>query len=229
MIRLHVVVEGPTERGFVNKVLAPHLAEREICADARCVRTSRDMGSGRKFSGGFSSYSQIRDDIWEWLKEDGGPDVRLTTMLDLYALPRSFPGRRDADLPQEPRARAAFLERRLGESIGDRRFLPHIQLHEFEALLLAEPERLRDHFLKQDRDIRPLLACAADPELVDEGPRTAPSKRIIGAIPEYAKAKASAGPDVAKAIGLDVLRTKCPHFGAWLSLLENLSSAPSGE
>lgn len=223
MIRLHVVVEGETEEGFISRVLAPHLAERDIYAVVRCVRTSRGRRGGRGKSGGISSYARIRADIQEWLKEDRSSNVRLSTMLDMYALPGTFPGRRDAALPQDPRAKAAFLERKLEESIGDRRFLPHIQLHEFEALLLADPQVLKNYFLKKDGDITSLPVCAADPELVDEGFATAPSKRIIRAVPEYARAKASAGPDIAEIIGLDVLRRKCPHFGEWLSRLEALA------
>ena len=60
------------------------------------------------------------------------------------------------------------------------------------------------------------------PELIDDGPDTAPSKRIIAEIPEYAKRKSSAGPIVAERIGLPALRAKCEHFGGWIDRLETL-------
>ncbi|MEW6284306.1 MAG: DUF4276 family protein, partial [Candidatus Eremiobacterota bacterium] len=41
--------------------------------------------------------------------------------------------------------------------------------------------------------------------------------------PRYANDKRTAGPQVAQAIGLDVLRARCPHFGSWLTSLEGLS------
>ena len=37
MIRLHITAEGQTEQSFAKKVLAPHLAERGVFADARCA------------------------------------------------------------------------------------------------------------------------------------------------------------------------------------------------
>ena len=47
-------------------------------------------------------------------------------------------------------------------------------------------------------------------------------------IPVYEGAKAAAAPQLAAAIGLDVIRGKCSHFAAWLSLLEKLGEAGAG-
>jgi Domain of unknown function (DUF4276) len=58
--------------------------------------------------------------------------------------------------------------------------------------------------------------------LFDDGPQSAPSKRIMAQIPEYEDAKTVVGPQVAELIGLDTIRAKCPHFNAWLSRLEML-------
>lgn len=60
------------------------------------------------------------------------------------------------------------------------------------------------------------------PELINDGPTTAPSKRIIAEIPEYAFQKSTAGPLIAARIGLDVMRARCPNFGEWLGRLEAL-------
>lgn len=68
------------------------------------------------------------------------------------------------------------------------------------------------------------VESSGSPELVNDGIDTAPSKRIIREIPEYASIKASAGPIVAEKIGLDNLRLKCRHFGEWLTKLEALSN-----
>ena len=62
----------------------------------------------------------------------------------------------------------------------------------------------------------------ASPELIDDGEQSAPSKRIIHEIPEYEGMKASAGPLIAEKIGLETLRVKCRHFGAWVSRMERL-------
>jgi len=61
------------------------------------------------------------------------------------------------------------------------------------------------------------------PELINDGPDTAPSKRILKEIPEYDKV--GAGVLVAEKIGLEILRKKCNHFAEWLACLEQLGSA----
>jgi hypothetical protein len=61
--------------------------------------------------------------------------------------------------------------------------------------------------------------------LINDGPNTAPSKRIASQIPDYEDAKAAVGPEIAELIRLDTIRSKCPHFHAWLSRLESLGSA----
>jgi hypothetical protein len=111
------------------------------------------------------------------------------------------------------------------------RFLPYIQLHEFEALILSDPAKFDWEFIDHSQAIERLLVlCAAypSPELIDDGEESAPSKRIIKEIPEYEGRKASAGPLIAVKIGLPVIRQKCPHFNAWLVKLERLSQQPSG-
>ncbi len=129
-----------------------------------------------------------------------------------------------------PFARVAALEEALGKDINHPRFVPYIQLHEFEALLLSDPSKFDWEFIEHGAAIRRLAEmCAAytTPELIDDDPHHAPSKRIIKEIPEYEARKASAGPLIAAKIGLAVLRKKCPHFNDWLERIESLSQ-PSG-
>lgn len=224
MIRLHFIVEGQTEEAFVNIALAPHLARLSIVSDARCVATSRKRGV--KYRGGVSNYQQVKNDIARWMREDRGADARFTTMLDLYALPADFPGHESAPILNDPRQRVKILESALKDDIGDWRFIPYIQLHEFDALILSDPHKLAAQFHDCEAGIRRLAAMASrysSPELINDGSETAPSKRIIAEIPEYSGRKASAGPIVANGIGLDALRANCRHFGEWLNELECLA------
>ena len=223
-VRLHFVVEGQTEETFVNTILRPHLANVNVWADARCVQTSRK--GGIKYRGGISNYAQARKDIDRWLREDSNSDARFTTMFDLYSLPNEFPGYANAALASNPYNRVKILEDALATDIADRRFLPYLQLHEFEALVLADPELLDTHFNSRQSGIQRLADLVAgydSPELINQGSDTAPSKRIIAEIPEYEGRKVSVGSIVAGQIGLPVLRTKCQHFGEWLERLESLS------
>ena len=225
MIRLHFVVEGQTEEEFVNSVLVQHLAAQEVIGDARCVLTSRQ--GPRQFKGGISKYVQVQRDLRLWMKEDQASDARFTTMIDLYGLPGDFPGKEQTRGLQDPYQRISQLENHFAQDISDRRFIPHVQLHEFEALLFSEIRLLELEFpsaIRQIAQLQDSVAHFKSPELIDEGTETAPSKRIIAQIPDYRGLKVSAGPRLAAAIGLPMIRAKCPHFNAWLVRLEGLQN-----
>ena len=144
-------------------------------------------------------------------------------MFNLYALPNNFPGYDEAKAKNDRYERVKILEERLAKDISDPRFIPYIQLHEFEALILAAPQQLDWEYLEHAAPIRRLITMVGtqNPELINDGPDTAPSKRILKEIPEYDKA--TAGPAVAEKIGLPTLRAKCRHFDEWLTYMENLN------
>jgi hypothetical protein len=226
--RLHLVVEGQTEETYVNRVLVPHLADREVWADVRVVETGRQRGLISR--GGLREYRKLRNDLVRWMKQDDHPDVFFTTMIDLYGLQAvrgPFPGCDETKQVRDPYEKVARMEAAWARDIDHHRFIPHIQLHEFETLLLASPHNLKAVFASQDAQINQLAVMVttfATPELIDDGEQTSPSKRIIAKLPQYAGMKTSAGPIVAEKIGLPVLRTKCRHFAEWLSRVETLGS-----
>lgn len=224
MIRLNLIVEGHAEETFVRDVLAPHLAGFEVWAGARRVETGRRRG--RVFRGGMTSYEKARGDIRRWLAQERSADARFSTMFDLYRLPKGFPGFEEAARKRDPYEKVKALERRLRQDVDDRRFLPYIQLHEFEALLFADIGKLAHRFPDHESAIEALVDTAAryeGPEWIDDGAETAPSKRIGARVPPYLSAKATAGPQVAADIGLPAIREQCPHFDRWVSDLEKLA------
>ncbi|MCB0144473.1 MAG: DUF4276 family protein [Caldilineaceae bacterium] len=209
----------------MRSVLSPFLAQRGIFVSVRSVETSR---SARKIHrGGLVSYIKARNDLMRWMKEAKDWDVYFTTMFDLYGLPTDFPRFDQAKSQNDPYAKVADLERAFGRDVADQRFIPYIQLHEFEALLFADVSKFDWEFLEHERQIRRLQSVAEqfdNPELIDQGRETAPSKRIISEIPEYENRKTSAGPIIAEKIGIDTLRKSCPHFGEWVTSLEGLGT-----
>lgn len=221
MIRLHVTTEGATERNFIKRVLAPHLASFGVIVDARDVMTGRDKRRNFEYRGGMTNYQRARRDIENWMKQDSGATCWFSTMFDLYALPSDFPGfetARGGDAYQ----RVAALEQALADDLNHPRFIPYIQLHEFEALLLADAQQLDWEYLEHDAQIGNLVRMVGNnnPELINDGEQTAPSKRIIREIPGFDKA--SSGVIVAERIGLVTLRQRCPHFNDWVARLEAL-------
>jgi hypothetical protein len=223
MIRLHITAEGRTEQAFAKTVLAPHLAKFSVFADARCVLTSKDKRSAKEYRGGLLSYEKAKKDIQNWLKEDNHTECRFTTMFDLYALPEDFPGYTTSQGYVDKYERVEKLELAMHQDINDPRFIPYIQLHEFEALILADPQQLDWEYLEHDRPINNLKSMidGQNPELINDGPATAPSKRILAEIPEYDKV--TAGVSVTAQIGIQTLRQKCKHFNDWLTILERLA------
>lgn len=223
-IRLHITAEGPTERRFVERALVQHLGDFNVSTDCRCVRTSKHKNRGER--GGLQTYEAARNDIVLWLKEDQRPECHFTTMFDLYALPKDFPGYEAVQKIQDPYERVRRLEDAFGDDVADTRFIPYIQLYEFESLIFVDPSKLADEYLDDERAVEELCtmlkeAPRSNPELINDGVHTAPSKRILSKIPDYDKA--NVGPKVAAEIGLDTLRQACKHFGEWLRTLENLS------
>ena len=234
-MRLHITAEGQTEERFVTEVLAPYLGDQAVWADSRCVLTSKDKRACAEYRGGFrrgSAYPTVKKDICTWMKEDRHPDVRFTTMFDLYELPSDFPGYAQAKRERDPYQRVAVLEDALAADINgelnDTRFIPYIQLHEFESLILADPRQLEWEFLEHAKPIQRLVEMVAreggNPERIDDGPTTAPSKRIIAEIAEYEGNKATSGPLVAGKIGMTVLRERCRHFAEWVDRLVRLAN-----
>jgi hypothetical protein len=224
VIRLHAVVEGQTEETFINQVLAPELGVRQIFVDAHCVTTGRRRLSPDR--GGITRYEQIRKDLEIWMRQEKGRDVRFTTMVDLYRLPADFPGYDDCKRKVDPHTRAECLEDRLQEDIPDDRFVPYIQLHEFEALLFSDVHKFEAAFPDRAAAIKKLKSIRdgfPSPEHIDDRPDQSPSKRILEVVPEYVKTVS--GISIVQHIGLPILRKECAHFGRWLDRLEQLVPA----
>ena len=104
------------------------------------------------------------------------------------------------------------------------RFLPHIQPHEFEALLFSDVTRLAElepgwraavSALQVARDSVP------SPEHINDGPTPHPSARLPALLsPRYDKVLH--GGLIAARIGLAQIRKECAHFAAWPERLEGL-------
>ena len=230
MKRVNVVVEGYSELRFVQQTLNKHF-NGAIQFGARCVLTSRDRSINYEYRGGLSKYQHAKDDIIRWLLSDA--DAYVSTMFDFYALPRNFPGyEQSLKLPTHLQ-QVQFLEQemkkdilsdsRLKDMFPDR-FIPYIQLHEFESLLYTDIRVLLYDYLDAAniKGIDALYDATKDipPEDINNGLETAPSKRLKKAVDNYPKGDAPA--DWLETIGIGNIKSKCPHFSAWLEKLEGI-------
>src|SRR5688572_5630398 len=90
-MRLYVVVEGSTEEALVKRVIGPHLDVRDVWTSAFKVNPSPDPKTGRRRGSGGGHWKVWHRDITRFTKQEHGPDVRFTTLFDLYGLPSDFP------------------------------------------------------------------------------------------------------------------------------------------
>lgn len=226
MARLYLFAEGQTERTFADTLLKPHLAIHGVYLE-KPILIANARRKGKVQRGGGRNFKAMQDDIRRMLRRQSAKDVFFTSMIDLYALHKGFPGEEEAG-PHggDPYERVRILETSWRRATDDERFIPHIQLHEYEAYLFADISQLSIfcHDAAAIRSLQAVVDNAGSPELIDEGPRTAPSKQIIKHFPGYERAKAAVGPQVAERIGLTTIRSRCPHFEMWLRRLEQLAS-----
>ncbi len=218
-ISIYVIVEGPTESNFIREVVAPSLSYKNIFMTA--IVSSK---KGQK--GGDIRFERMKKDFRAHLKQRS--DSYVTMMVDFY-------GTKEWPMLEEARSQQSHIEKSktfceatmasLKEFLGDnipteQRFIPYVAMHEFEALLFSEPTTLAEKLNIKESVILDILKECGEPEQINDSPMTAPSKRLHALSPSFKKT--STGIAIAKEIGLDIMREKCPLFDQWLSRIEQL-------
>ena len=102
------------------------------------------------------------------------------------------------------------------------RFVPYLQLHEYEGLLFSDPVAfasgisqpgLAQQFERIRRDF-------PTPEDINDDVNRSPSKRVLALYPSHKKPLD--GTRAAKTVGIDTMRRECRHFREWVERLEAL-------
>lgn len=221
MIRVHVICEGQTEEMFVNEVLAGSLRKNDIFLIPALIGKPGHKGGNFKFE-------RVLTDIRARLLDDR--KSYCTTFFDFYGLPEDFPGKKEAKVMGEMSRKADCLldclTRKLAARLGEdpmRRFIPYVQMYEFEGLLFSNPTDLARGINRADLSaaLQYVKAAFSSPEEINNSPLTAPSKRILALFPEYDKP--IHGSLAAMEIGLDTIRKECGRFDGWLKKLEALA------
>ena len=138
MARLYLFAEGQTEQTFADTVLKPYLANQGVYMH-NPVLIAHARKKGKAHRGGGRNFRAMQNDIVRFLKQESDSDVYFTSMIDLYALPNEFVGRQEAEtLRTDPYRRVESLEASWANDTNDNRFIPFIQLHEYEAALFVD-------------------------------------------------------------------------------------------
>lgn len=216
MKRILILCEGQTEEAFIKYVLLDHFIQQAKALIPVLLRTRRTP-TGFNL-GGVSTYPKIRSDVLNLLGDRNACCV--TTFLDYYGLPNDFPGK-SGRISQASQPSVQELEEAFRRDIGDERFLPFLMLHEFEALLFVDLKVVYS-LVQPGTRIRPFsdLDRFSTPEEINNGDDTHPSARLQRVLPRYQKALH--GPLAAQRIGLNRMRSSCPHFNEWLTKIEQL-------
>ena len=218
MKQVLVVVEGQTEEQFIKEVLAPDLAQHDVFITPKIIVTKVVRG-GPNAKGGITDYGKVRRDILNSLKDRS---VRVTTFIDYYQLPGDFPGYKAGPFPSSLQ-RVLHLEMALAKNIGNPRFTPYIQLHEFEGLLFSKIDGFA-YFYPDDGaligQIERVMQDFPNPEDINDNPATAPSKRLARILPRFDKV--IQGNTIALENGLESILASCPHFRSWVECLKAL-------
>lgn len=227
---LNILCEGQTEEGFAKNVLKPYLNDFGIVVKTQLLLTNKK----RNCRGGMISYQRAKMDLSLWIRQHSKKTYEahyFTTMFDLYALPDDFPGYTDAKKINDCYKCVEKLEEGFASDIGYCRFIPYIQLHEFEALVFPGLVHLLEDYPDMETEIASLCEILdeynGNPETINNSPETAPSKRIIKAFEsKHNYDKPKSGKSVTEKIGIVNLKQQCPHFNTWITKLENIAKLP---
>ncbi len=213
MKRMIFVVEGDTEQAFVGNIIVPYFFEKFQFSNVSCYKIKHS-------GGGISKYSHIRKDLVNSINES---DSVVTTMADFYKLPKDTPHYKDSKSCVTDLQQVEYLEKAMQEDLSidypraERYFFPYIQLHEFEALLFSSEQAYDQLFEDKEVDfkrLRQVMKTFPNPEDINNGDSTAPSKRLMNLMKGYNKVVH--GVQIASEIGIDTLIKKCPHFRSWI-------------
>lgn len=208
MKNVYIYCEGQTEESFVNQILLPYFIPQDIVTIPIVCQTSRK--AGKKHRGGVVNYEKIRYELTLLSKEHR--NEHITTMFDYYGMPENTPG---IDCNTEDiLVRMKEIEAAVDADISMPNCHFHFMLHEFEGLLFSKPEAFA---LIAGKDVIEEFCSVRGqfetPEHINNSPETAPSKRIMKAIPGYRKVRS--GIIVAKQVGIEAMLQECGHFRNW--------------
>ena len=218
MKRIVIICEGETEQEFCDKTLSNHFQPMEIFLHAPRIKHS---------NGGIVRWDRLKKQIETTLREDR--QAYVTLLIDYYGLydKYEFPGWEEAKEVANKNERMSFLEAQMKLEIDEElryRFIPYIQLHEFEGLLFCDIDVFNQLIPQEEligmTELKEVINENPNPEMINNTRETSPSHRLLRIIKGYNKIVY--GNIIAETIGLEVIRSKCPRFNEWLTQLESL-------
>ncbi len=223
MKRIIIICEGQTEQTFCNQVLQPYFAGR----------INFNYPTIKKTGGGIVNWQVLKHQIETHLL--GDRTAFVTTLIDYYGIHQHhrYPFWEEAQKLNDKNLAISKIEEAMLADINPTlkiMFVPYVQLHEFEALLFSDIDVYKKSFEPNEfLDYQYLVKTIEEnenPEMINSGSETAPSKRLSKIIRGYysdnENMKVHFGSLLAHDIGLGKMRLKCPRFDLWLKKLESI-------
>ncbi len=219
-IEVIVIVEGKTEQIFVESILAPYLGYKNIGMKATQVSKPGQKGGDVRFS-------RVKKDLRNHLKQRS--DTYVSTFVDYYGI-SEWPELNRIPVQAGPSQIAKILNDAAKNEVvslfpklqAERRFVPYIAVHEFEALLFSDVNTLAGQLGIDVSEVNDVLDQFEQPEAINNNPQTAPSRRLDSWTVNGKFPKTTTGIAIARKIGIKKMRNRCPLFNAWLQTLETI-------
>lgn len=225
-IEVVVIVEGSTEKIFINEILTPYMAAKNIFMTPILISKPGQKGGDVRFI-------RMQNDLALHLKQRS--DTYVSIFVDYYGIKNDWPGLDAAQKCSSPKSIADAMNSATREKVislfADQgalhRFIPFIAVHEFEALLFSDIDELARQLKINKSAVEIILQECKEPENINNSPESAPSKRLERLYAPYKKT--TTGITIAKSIGIEKMRTQCPLFNGWLTIFEELQGAQDGK
>jgi len=195
---IQIICEGLTEVDFIKKTVNPYLKVFQIKLVPR-------------YMGGSVSVDTVLKDVKKTRTRI------VTTFVDYYG----FKGNAGKSIED--------LEKALQAGCSKEYLIPYLQKHETEALWFSDISiiaSVMNASASQRQELEKIEKAFETPEDINNSPETAPSKRLEALFRGYDKI--NDGLTIAKEVGIEKMRDKCPRFDAWLNKLIKSANALRG-
>jgi hypothetical protein len=199
-INISVICEGQTELNFITKKLNKnYFNSRFISLKPIAINKT---GNKKSLEGNVSI-----DRLVTFIKR--ASETIVTTFVDFYGFKN-----KDAKSVDE-------IEQELSDKSNAKCFIPYLQLYEIEALWFSNIEiikQVKNADSQQFEKLKNIQRDYPNPEDINDGIQTAPSKRLIKIFPNYSKL--IDGNSIFEKISIDEMIVKCPRFAKWIKTIE---------
>lgn len=167
MNRIIIICEGQTEQEFCKTLLQRYFSNQNITLQVPLIK---------KTMGGIANWNVLKREIETYLRRE--KDVLVTTLIDYYGIKDShgFPLWAEKQAIADKNQRLDELEAAMLADVDANlrpRFVPYMQLHEFEGLLFSDKQAFYttfyDNELVDKAYLEQTFANFNNPEMINGG------------------------------------------------------------